>query len=68
MREFYDGMHIDDPATLSRTIFVDTFGVKATDFDLSDSDADRLYESGRSAAEKFLARWDFEEYLATFRS
>jgi NTE family protein len=68
MREFYDGMHIDDPATLSRTIFVDTFGIKATDFDLSGSDADRLYESGRTAAERFLGRWDFEEYLATFRS
>ena len=68
MREFYDGMHIDDPSTVSRTIFVDTFGIKATDFDLSASDADRLYESGRNAAEKFLARWDFEEYLATFRS
>jgi NTE family protein len=68
MREFYDGMHIDDPATLSRTIFVDTFGIKATDFDLSDSDADRLYESGRRAAEKFLSRWDFEEYLAAVRS
>lgn len=62
MREFYDGMHIDDPATKDRTIFVDTFGVKATDFDLSAADADRLYESGRRSAEKFLATWDFEEY------
>lgn len=68
MREFYDGMHIDNPDTLSRTIFVDTFGINATDFDLSASDADRLYESGREAAEKFMAAWDFEEYLATFRS
>jgi NTE family protein len=68
MREFYDGMHIDNPDTLSRTIFVDTFGINATDFDLSASDADRLYESGRESAEKFMASWDFEEYLATFRS
>lgn len=68
MREFYDGMHIDDPATLARTIFVDTFGINATDFDLSASDADRLYESGRAAAEAFLAHWDFEAYLAAFRS
>jgi len=68
MREFYDGMHIDNPDTLSRTIFVDTFGINATDFDLSDADADRLYESGRQSAERFLAGWDFEEYLATFRS
>ncbi len=68
MREFYDGMHIDNPDTLARTIFVDTFGINATDFDLSASDADRLYESGRSSAEKFMAGWDFEEYLAGFRS
>ncbi len=67
MREFYDGMHIDDPSTISRTMFVDTFGINATDFDLSASDADRLFESGRSTAEAFLADWDFEEYRATFR-
>lgn len=68
MREFYDGMHIDNPDTLARTIFVDTFGINATDFDLSPSDADRLYESGRASAQRFVASWDFEEYLARFRS
>ena len=64
MREFYDGMHIDDPAIRERTIFVDTFGINATDFDLSDSDADRLYESGRTSAEAFLDGWNFDEYLS----
>ena len=68
MREFYDGMHIDNPDTLARTIFVDTFGINATDFDLSASDADRLYESGRQSAERFMAAWDFDGYLATYRS
>lgn len=67
MREFHDGMHIDRPDVRARTIFVDTFGIKATDFDLSPADSDRLFESGRTAAERFLADWDFEEYLAQFR-
>lgn len=68
MREFHDGMHIDRSDVRDRTIFVDTFGIKATDFDLSGSDADRLYESGRAAATDFLAGWDFEEYKAKYRT
>ena len=27
-----------------------------------------LFESGRAAAEKFLAGWDFEAYKAKYRS
>jgi NTE family protein len=68
MREFHDGMHVDRASVRDRTIFVPTFGIRATDFDLSPSDADRLYESGRIAAEEFLSAWDFEDYLAKHRS
>ena len=68
MREFHDGMHIDRAEVRDRTIFVDTFGIRATDFDLSDSDADRLYESGQQAATKFLDTWNFEDYKARYRS
>ena len=50
MTGFYDRMHIDRADVVARTIFVDTFGVKATDFALSDETAERLYESGRKAA------------------
>jgi NTE family protein len=53
---------------LARTIFVDTFGVKATEFDLDGTTRDRLYANGRAAAEKFLQSWDFQEYVATYRS
>jgi NTE family protein len=58
-----DQMHIEDPCIADRTIFVDTTGVRATDFDLSAETAQRLYESGRAAAQKFLAGWNFEAYL-----
>lgn len=68
MTSFHDQMHIDDPAVTARTIFVDTFGVKATDFGLTRQTADRLYESGRAAAQVFLDRWDFDAYVRQFRS
>lgn len=68
MTSFHDQMHIDDPGVLARTIFIDTFGVKSTDFGLSRDTADRLFENGRSAAEAFLRDWDFDEYVAKFRS
>jgi NTE family protein len=74
MTGFYDRMHIDREDVVARTIFVDTFGVKATDFDLSASTAERLFESGREAATAFLdgdaqrPKWDFEEYMRRWRS
>jgi NTE family protein len=67
MHSFYDQMHVDDPGVLARTIFVDTLGVKSTDFGLERETADRLYESGRSAAEAFLSTWDFDAYVEQFR-
>ena len=68
MTSFHDQMHIDAPGVTARTIFVDTFGVKATDFDLTRETADRLYANGRAAAESFLAGWDFDAYVAQFRT
>ena len=73
MTGFYDRMHIDRAEVVARTIFVDTLGVKATDFALSNETAERLYESGRRAATDFLdgddtrPAWDFEEYKRRFR-
>jgi NTE family protein len=67
MTGFYDRMHVSQPDVVARTIFVDTGGVKATDFGLSARTADRLYESGRAAATAFLDRWDFEDYKRTWR-
>src|SRR6266540_3102719 len=34
MTNAHDQMHLDEPSVVDRTVFVDTFGVKATDFDL----------------------------------
>lgn len=50
-----DRRHVDDPATVARTLFVDTSDVPALDFDLSGEQRDHLVRAGRRAAEKFLA-------------
>ncbi len=55
MQSWHDQMHLNDPTVLRRTIFVDTFGVNATDFSIDKSTQQRLFESGRTAAERFLA-------------
>ena len=64
----HDQMHIDDESVTDRTIFVDTFGVSATDFDLDAETADKLYRSGKHAAREFLATWDWSAYRTKHRS
>jgi NTE family protein len=65
--EAHDRMHLDDPHVLERTIFIDTLGVKTTDFHLSPQTQEALRQSGRAAAQRFLAAWDFETYLESLR-
>jgi NTE family protein len=67
MTNFHDQMYLDQPSVVDRTIFVDCGKVRATDFNLADSDKTMLFDSGRAAAEKFLATWDFEVYKAKYR-
>lgn len=62
-----DAMHVGDPCALMRSTFVDTLGISATDFDLSDRKKERLFQEGRRAAEEFLAGWDFTDYVRTCR-
>lgn len=68
MTSFHDQIHIDEPSTLARTMFVDTMGVRATDFDIDARMQDLLFTSGRGAATEFLRDWDFDRYIAEFRS
>lgn len=50
-----DRRHIDDPATIARTMFIDTAGTSALDFDLSPEQSETLIRAGREAAERFLS-------------
>jgi NTE family protein len=67
MTNFHDQMYLDQPSVVDRTIFVDCGKLRATDFDLTDSDKRMLFDNGRAAAEKFLGTWDFEAYKAKYR-
>jgi NTE family protein len=55
MQSWHDQMHLNDPAVVKRTIFVDTLGVNATDFSIDKPTQQKLFENGRAAAERFLA-------------
>ncbi len=58
-----DQVHLADPCVADRTIFVDTSAVQSTDFSLSEAQQQQLFDAGQQAAERFLARWDWEAYL-----
>ena len=54
LTSWYDRMHINDPDVVKRTIFVDTTGVRSTDFGINESQQAQLYENGRVAATTWL--------------
>ena len=67
MMEAHDRLYVEQ-ANYARTIPIPTLGVGTTEFDLSRERALALYDSGRWAAERFLETWDFEAYIAEFRT
>jgi NTE family protein len=66
MTNAHDQMHLDEPSVVDRTVFVDTFGVKSTDFHLDAATRDKLFGEGQRAAKRFLGDWNFERYLDTY--
>lgn len=62
----HDRLYIEE-SQFARTIPIPTCGVHTVDFFLTDDEAERLYESGRSAAAAFLKRWDFAGYKREYR-
>jgi len=67
MMEAHDRLYVEK-AQFARTVPIPTLGVRTTEFDLPRNRAQALFDSGRSAAENFLATWDFDAYIAEFRS
>lgn len=51
----------------ARTIPISTLGVNTTDFELDKDMKKKLFESGRSAAQSFLDKFDFEKYVQEWR-
>jgi NTE family protein len=62
-----DQAYLSQPWVSHRTIRVDSTDVGFLDFDISDNEIEALYGKGYSAAEKFLAGWDWDDYLERFR-
>lgn len=66
MLEAHDRLYVGE-ADYVRTIAIDNLGVGTTEFTLGPDRAEALYQSGRRAAEQFLADWDFDRYIAEYR-
>lgn len=58
-----DQLHLNEPCTLHRTMFVDADDVSIVDFSLSKEKREKLYQNGVAAGEKFLNRWDYQKFL-----
>jgi NTE family protein len=67
MMEAHDARYIKDE-NFARTIPIPTLGVKTTEFNISREKGRALYESGRQAADKFFASWDFNGYVKKYRT
>jgi NTE family protein len=67
MMEAHDRLYLEK-AQFARTIPIPTLGVGTTEFDLPRERAEALYQSGRLAAATFLQAWDFQAYIAEFRT
>ena len=52
--EACQSQHVGDPATVARSIFVDTSGVASTDFGITAEQQQLLWEAGQRAAERHL--------------
>ncbi len=61
MMEAHDARYIKDD-DFERTIPIPTLGVNTTEFDISDSRKEQLFNSGRDAAKKFFTTWDFTKH------
>lgn len=60
--------HVLDPCNIGRSVFVDSSVVGSFDFSLSGAQQELLLRSGRQAAEEFLGRWSYPDWLRRCRA
>jgi NTE family protein len=63
----HDQSQLSKPWVAARTIAVDTDSVGFIDFDVDQAAQAGLFDEGRTAADAFLATWNFTEYRQRFR-
>lgn len=56
-----------EPCNIARSVDVDTQGISAIDFGIDEQQQEQLLLSGRDGARTFLAKWDFDQWLARCR-
>lgn len=66
MTSAHDQRYIDRESVSSRTVFVDTTGVRATDFTIPLEVKLGLFDKGRRAAGQFLDGWDYARWTDRF--
>ena len=66
MTSAHDQRYIDRESVSTRTVFVDTTGIRATDFTIAPAVKLGLFDKGQVAAERFLGAWDFDRWSARF--
>jgi NTE family protein len=62
MTNAHDQLFLDQPSVCARTVFVETNGVRTTDFRLPRETKQRLFDNGASAARSFLDTWSYDEW------
>ncbi|WP_046175300.1 patatin-like phospholipase family protein [Domibacillus indicus] len=67
MMEAHDKRYIESH-NAARTIFIKGIPVSTTQFDISNEEKLQLIELGKQAAEEFLAKWNFTEYIHRYRA
>jgi NTE family protein len=67
MMQAHDRLYVEE-ANYARTVPIPTLGVTTTDFHIPPAQAQQLYDSGVQSAHQFFDGWNFDEYIATFRS
>lgn len=67
MLDAHDRLHVEK-ANAVRTIFINTLGIRATQFQMSPELRQQLFRSGEESAQRFLNTWNFEEYVRVFRT
>ena len=67
MWEAHDKQHVDEFDFL-RTIAISTYGVRTTDFHLTDTLRAKIYGSGKQAAREFLKTWSHARYIREARN
>jgi NTE family protein len=59
--------HVLEPCNIARSVYIDTRGIGAVDFSISEAEQRLLIERGHAAASEFLSTWDYPAWITRCR-